>query len=85
MWRSLVASLFWIQNVTGSNLVIPTFSSGQTVLAELAQRWILLLLELPELTAEEAIGREESKLFILALALSKRRFLSTQSIIVIEL
>jgi len=55
------------------------------VLAELAQRWILLLLELPELTAEEAIGREESKLFILALALSKRRFLSTQSIIVIEL
>ena len=25
MWRSLVARLFWVQNVTGSNPVIPTF------------------------------------------------------------
>ncbi|KAK8572928.1 hypothetical protein V6N12_028968 [Hibiscus sabdariffa] len=41
--------------------------------SELAQWWILLLLELPELTAEEAIGREESKLFILALAFEQEK------------
>ena len=27
MWRSLVAPLFWVQNFTGSNPVIPTYSS----------------------------------------------------------
>jgi hypothetical protein len=25
MWRSLVARLFWVQNVAGSNPVIPTY------------------------------------------------------------
>jgi len=50
------------------------------MLVELAQRQILLLLEVPELTAEEAVQREESKLLINVLALSFRKFFSTQSL-----
>lgn len=53
-------------------LSLQQWPSRRTVLAERAQRRILLLLELPELTAEEAIGRERVQ------AISPRQSLETK-------